>query len=294
MAHRASLVGDVFRPLLPLLNMLDGVPLGTLMEAVVGDGDGSSLADCDVSAFDLPEGFVLLDRRGLTTLCEVVLEMAECSPLLSLLPKTIEGIDRIEYVGALILYTVEDPCALYRLLTHPLNVSGVRSKATLRWQLRYLKLLTVALQIVPKDSEYWYLGVIYRGVSIEGNAALQLKYDNYKEAFKIGTQLVFAAPTSATKDSSIAGMFTKGIQFVFQGDRPDIGPGGVLFKGGDLSVFSEEEVLMLSPSTFIVVAVTKVQDTVVVMLQVLDLLSLATLHRVPIIPATLLSPAVSF
>ena len=247
--------------------MLDDVPLGTLVEAVAG-GDGNSLADCDISAIDLPEGFVMLDRPGLTTLCEVVLEMAESSPLLSLLPEIIEGINRTEFVGATILYTMEEPCCLYRLLTHPLNVNGIRSKASLRCQLRYLKLLTMALHLVPRDSEYWYTGVVYRGVSTEGSAALQWKYENFKEAFKPGTQLVFAAPTSATKDSSIAGIFTKGIQFVFQGDRPDSGPGGVTLKAGDLSVYNEEEVLLASPSTFCVVAATKVQETVVVVLQV--------------------------
>jgi hypothetical protein len=265
--QRAALVGDVFRPLLPLLNMLDGVPPGTLIEAVAG-GDGSSLADCDISALGLLADFVLLDRNGLQTLCEAVLEMAENSHLMRLLPETIEGIPRVNFAAALILFTLEEPCALYRLVTHPLNVNGVRSKAMLRCQLRYLKLVTIALRFVPRQSEYWFTGVVYRGVSIEGNPVLQSKHENYQDAFSPGTQLVFAAPTSTTKSSSIAGMFTKGIQFVFQGDRPDCGPGGVLLKAGDLSVYEEEEVLLSAPSTFRVVAATKVQDTVVVMLQV--------------------------
>jgi hypothetical protein len=252
--------------------MLNDIPLVTLIEAVAGSGDGNSLADCDVSALDLPTGFVLLDRTGLMTLCQVVLEMAECSPLLMLLPESIEGIDRIQFVGALILYTMETPCALYRLITHPLNVNGIRSKAALKCQLRYLKLISVAIHIVPRDSEYWYNGIIYRGVSIENNPTLQWKYEDFKEAFKPGTQLVFAAPTSTTKDSSIARMFTKGIQFIFQGDRPDSGPGGVLLKSGDLSVYEEDEVMLSSPGIFCVVAATQVQETVVVVVQVPKLL----------------------
>jgi hypothetical protein len=268
MATRATLAGDgCFRPLIPLLNMLDDVPLVTLMEAVAGV-DGNSLADCDLSALQMPADFVLLNRAGLVTLCDVVLEMAQSSPLLSLLPEAIEGIKATEFIGALIMYTLETPCAVYQLLNHPLNINGIRSKAALRWQLRYLKLLTMALRIVPRDSAYWYTGVIYRGVSIESNATLREKYENFKEAFKPGALLVFAAPTSATKDSSIAGRFTKGIQFVFQGDRPDKGPGGVELKAGDISVYEEAEVLISAPSSFCVVAATRVQDTLVVTLQV--------------------------
>ena len=242
--QRVNLFGDVFRSILPLHNMLNDVEVTSLVEAVAS-GDGNSLVDCDISSLDLPEGFQMLDRSGLTTLCEAVLEMAENSPLLSLLPESVEGIRSVELIGALILNTMEEPCCLYRLITNPLNVNGVRSKATLKCQLRYLKLLTIALRVVPRSSEYWYTGVVYRGVSIEGNAALQSKYENFKEAFKPGTQIVFAAPTSTTTDSSIAGMFTKGIQFVFQGDSPNSGPGGVKLKPGDLSVYSNEEELLL-------------------------------------------------
>ena len=268
LTKRANLFGNVFRSILPLIHMLDDVPFVSLTAAVAGD-DGNSLADCDLSAIDLPPGFKMEDRCGLRTLCELVLEMAKRSPLLALLPETMEGVNRIEFVGALILYSMEEPCGLYRLITNPLNVHGVRSKAALRCQLRYLKLLTVALQIVPKDCEYWYTGVIYRGVSTEGDAALQQKYENFKDDFKPGTQLVFAAPATATKVPSTAGQFTKGFQFVFQGDRPDRGPGGVMLKAGDLSVYEEEEeVLLVSPSTFTVVAATKVQEIVVVTLQV--------------------------
>ena len=67
MAQRANLVGDVFRSILPLLNMMDGIPIGTLMEAVAGD-DG--LADCDVSALDLPKDFAPLDRPTWIAVCE--------------------------------------------------------------------------------------------------------------------------------------------------------------------------------------------------------------------------------
>ena len=157
---------------------------------------------------------------------------------------------------------------MYRLISQPLNVNGVRSKNQLSCQLRYLKLLTVALRLVPRDSEYWYGGVVYRGVSIEGNPILQAKYDNYKTAFAKGTKITFAAPTSTTTNDEIAAYFAKGIQYVIQGDRPNNGPGGVVLKSGDLSVYEEDEVLLAAPMTFEVVAALKAQDNLMVVMQV--------------------------
>ena len=263
--NRHCLLGDVFRPIISLLGMLNGVPLVTLLESVA-ECIGDSIADCDPS--NLPAGFVLPSRAELATLCKVVLEMAEVSPLLKKLPQTVDGIDRINLVGALILYTMEEPCAVYRLISQPLNVNGVRSKAQLSCQLRYLKLLSVALRLVPKDSEYWFSGVVYRGVSIDGNPILQAKYDDYKTAFAQGTRITFAAPTSTTTNDEIAAYFAKGIQYVIQGDRPDNGPGGVMLKSGDLSIYNEDEVLLAAPMTFEVVAALKVENTVVVVMQV--------------------------
>ena len=57
-------------------------------------------------------------------------------------------------------------------------------------------------------------------------------------------------------------------QFVIMGERPNVGPGGVYLRGGDISCFVEDEVLLLAPIVFEVVGATKVQDTVVVILQV--------------------------
>jgi hypothetical protein len=56
---------------------------------------------------------------------------------------------------------------------------------------------------------------------------------------------------------------------VIQGEQPNVGPGGVLLRVGELSVFEEDEVLLEAPMAFEVVASTKVENTVVVVMQVL-------------------------
>ena len=265
--HRDNLLGDVFRPIFPLIGMLNGQPLVTFFDAVAGQR-GNCLADCDLSVFDLPPSRVMLSPSDLRTLCEEVLDMAKCSPLIGKLPETVDGIDRANLLAALIFYTVEEPFPFYLLVSQPLNVSGVRSKLQLTCQLPFLKLLTVALASVPRDSEYWYSGVVYRGVKVDASEILKAKYDNYITAFAPGTKITFAAPTSTTTNSVVAGSFTRGIQYVMQGERPDCGPGGIALKAGDLSVYDEDEVLLTAPLSFEVVACTKVDTTVVVVLQV--------------------------
>ena len=266
-SHRDNLLGDVFRPIFPLLGMLNGQQLITLFDAVAGQR-GNCLADCDLSAFDLPPGVVMPSLPDLQTLCEEVLHMAKSSPLMRKLPETVDGVDRANLLAALIFYTVEDPFPFYLLVSQPLNVSGVRSKLQLTCQLPFLKLLTVAIAAVTRDGEYWYSGVLYRGVKVEGSKILKAKYDDYIAAFAPGTKVTFAAPTSATTNSVVASSFTRGIQYVIQGERPDCGPGGVALKAGDLSVYAEDEVLLPAPLSFEVVACTKVDTTVVVVLQV--------------------------
>ena len=213
MAARQNLICD-FRPILPLQGMLNDVPLCTLEEAVAGNG-GVCLASCDAAALSLAAGVTIPPRFQLVSLCAAALEMAEYSPLSKLIPSQVLGIDRLNLVAAIILYTMEDPFPFYRLVTQPLNVNGIRLKAQLINQLPYLKLLTVALRYVPRDSEYWSEKVLYRGVNIEGIPSLQEKYDHFETAFAPGVKMTFSAPTSTSTNSKVAGNFTKGIQAKF-------------------------------------------------------------------------------
>jgi len=210
MIERQSLIGD-FRPVLPLQGMLNAVPLCTLIEALAGNS--GNLLNCLAAAtLDPPLGVTMPTRPELESLCEAALEMAEDSPLLPMLPPKVSGIDRKNLVAALIVFTMEDPFPFYRLVTQPLNVKGVRSKALLTNQMPYLKLLTVALRSVPRNSKYWCDKVLYRGVSIEGNPALKENYDNFEIAYAPGVKMTLSAPTSTSTKAKIAATFAKGIQ----------------------------------------------------------------------------------
>ncbi len=202
-----------------LQGMLDAVPLVSLRRAVADGKPGHCLADCEEEVFGK-----LPPRHKLLPSCEQAMEMARRSPLMNALPCDIENLPSENFVAALIIYTMEEPVPFYKLITKSLNAQGV-SKHKLRCQLPFLKLLTVCQESIPKDSSYWYLGVLYRGQSVDQSPLLQYQYDHYQTAFAPGTIITFAAPTSTTTDPSIAGRFTRGIQFVFQGDTPDRGPG---------------------------------------------------------------------
>lgn len=264
--NRLALLGDLFAPVLPLLSMLDEVPVVTLTEAVVRNSEGKSLSDAEVKQYRLPD---MPARHSLRTLCEGVLESALFNPLLPQMPPTIHGIDSHHFVAALIMYTMETPYPFYRLITCPLNVHGVRNKDSLQCQLRFMKLLTLALRYVPRTGEFWYTGPVYRGVSIE-NRQLRAKYENFETAFAPRTRITFAAPTSTTLRSQRASEFTDGIQYVIQGERGEGGPGGVYLMPGVLSVFDEEEVLLEAPLVCEVVAATKPDRTVIVVLRAIN------------------------
>ena len=98
----------------------------------------------------------------------------------------------------------------------------------------YLKLLTLALRALPKDSSYWFKGALYRGLDTSKSPLLREKYDNYATSFSIC--------------SKVAGSFTKGIQIVWTDGE------GARLK--DLSAFiDEDEVLVEGPSQYQINAV---------------------------------------
>ena len=104
---------------------------------------------------------------------------------------------------------------------------------------------------------------MYRGINIDLNPAMKQKYDTYETAFAVGTKITVPAPTSCTTSDHIASEFTNGIQLMIQNQS------GVMMVPGQLSAFEEDEVMPPFPSSYKVVARSKVQDTVVVVMQAL-------------------------
>jgi hypothetical protein len=90
---------------------------------------------------------------------------------------------------------------------------------------------------------------------------MKQKYDAYETAFAVGTTLTFPAPTACSTSDVVAGKFMKGIQLVIHRAA------GVALVPGQLSAYDESEVMLPFPSTFKVIARSKVQDTVVVMIE---------------------------
>ncbi len=103
--------------------------------------------------------------------------------------------------------------------------------------------------------------MLYRGINIDLNPVMKQKYDTYETAFAVGAKLTFPAPTSCTTSDVIAGEFTKGIQLVIQKAS------GVKLLPGQLSAFCEDEVMPSFPSSYKVIARSKVQDTVVIVIE---------------------------
>jgi hypothetical protein len=107
--------------------------------------------------------------------------------------------------------------------------------------------------------------VLYRGINIDLNSDMKQKHDTYETAFDVGTRITFPAPTSCTTSDVIAGEFTKGIQLVIQKAS------GVKLICGELSAFGEDEVMPSFPSSYTVIARSKVQDTVVIVIEAIPI-----------------------
>jgi hypothetical protein len=103
--------------------------------------------------------------------------------------------------------------------------------------------------------------VLYRGINKDLSPIMKAKYDSYETAFAVGTKLTFPAPTACSTSDMVAGQFMNGIQLVIQN------AGGVALLPGQLSAYDESEVMLPFPSSFKVVARSKVQETVVVVIE---------------------------
>jgi hypothetical protein len=240
--------GSMWAPIASLQCMLDSVPILPLHEALAAFDDGSSSAPSQDMLFEM---------------CRLALEMANHSALLNDLPAQIHGLPAVNFVGALVVYSFEEPIHVYSLICDPLNRPGDRNRDSFQTILPFLKLITLAQRSVPEDSEYFFQSKsLYRGVSIDRNDGLRAKYDDYAKAYAEGTMITFPAPTSTSVNDTVASEFTKGIQFVIHDAI------GIRLKGNELSPFLEDEVLLEAPLVCRVISRTKVQNTVVVGLKV--------------------------
>ena len=125
-------------------------------------------------------------------------------------------------------------------------------------------MLLVLARLTASDTACRYDGVLYRGINKDLNPIMKTKYDTYETAFAVGTKLTFPAPTACSTSDVVAGDFTNGIQLVIQK------AGGVSLLPGQLSAYDESEVMLPFPSSFKVIARSKVQDTVVVVIEAID------------------------
>ena len=106
--------------------------------------------------------------------------------------------------------------------------------------------------------------MLYRGINKDLSPVMKTKYDTYETAFAVGSKLTFPAPTACSTSDVVAGDFTNGIQLVIQN------AGGVALLPGQLSAYDESEVMLPFPCSFKVVARSKVQDTVVVVIEAIS------------------------
>jgi hypothetical protein len=106
-----------------------------------------------------------------------------------------------------------------------------------------------------------YSGTLYRGINKDSNPIMRHKYDEYETEFAIGSLVTFPAPTSCTISDAVASGFTNGIHLVIQKAS------GVKLLPGQLSAYDEAEVMPPFPSCYVVTARSKVQDTVVVVIE---------------------------
>ena len=76
----------------------------------------------------------------------------------SYMPPVHDGVPAVEFVAALVLYTMQHPFPVFRLVTEPLNVSGGRDLSNFVSLRPYMKLLAIAIDLVPRTCPYWFTG----------------------------------------------------------------------------------------------------------------------------------------
>jgi hypothetical protein len=108
----------------------------------------------------------------------------------------------ISWKMAIVIYTMEAPCQLYRLINAPLNTKFKYSSALVHHH-DFYRLLLTALSRWP----YKHRGVVYRGITVGENEQLKRIVDSPEELLKEGTVLTFASFTSASTNKQDAERF---------------------------------------------------------------------------------------
>ncbi|CAL1132859.1 unnamed protein product [Cladocopium goreaui] len=159
------------------------------------------------------------------------------------------------------LYTAEEPLPLYKALNEPFHATS-RSPNSITNQAPFLKIMAQAVRALAKGKAL-YTGPAYRGVKVAKSPLLKRKYENYSEAFKVGSRVTFAAFTSLSLADSTAESFGDRILFQFTRVR------GVRI--AELSAIpSELEILVEPPAVFKVTSCAKFHGVLSVVLEAVE------------------------
>eukprot|EP00050_Salpingoeca_kvevrii_P013793 m.31083 g.31083 ORF g.31083 m.31083 type:complete len:721 (+) comp5304_c0_seq1:82-2244(+) len=137
---------------------------------------------------------------------------------------------------AIHLYTMEDPCPIYRLLNASFNARK-KGRSTLYRIRRFLPILLSALDALPESLQH--SGTLYRGVDCQKSIYFQNLLVHRQALLAPGSTLNFAGFTSASPSKEVALCFARGLVFVLEGVRG--------YQIGALSRFKENEILISPP-----------------------------------------------
>jgi len=239
-AKAADDVGDLHSSVASLNGCLRKVPNVNVGKALLGPGP------CLLKA--LPKTSAEKLRKMLEA------HEFECE---ALKPSTLSMQHRL----AVRLYTAEEPLPLYKALNEPFHATS-RSSNSITNQAPFLKIMAQAVRALAKGKAL-YTGPAYRGVKVAKSPLLKRKYENYSEAFKVGSRVTFAAFTSLSLADSTAESFGDRILFQFTRVR------GVRI--AELSAIpSELEILVEPPAVFKVTSCAKFHGVLSVVLEAVE------------------------
>jgi hypothetical protein len=228
--------------------ILDEITTVSLLLALLGTG--SSKYRCIAS------GYPLLNRAHLQSMHDASVRHVSSSEALQLFPSNIPALD---VLAAVAIMTMGQPLKLEQSINSTLRHLGdgflndVCADEFLNIAPFY-KLYLLALFSIPKQSKYWFKGVLYRGLSISSSSL-----DDFRESHNPGCVFTFHHAVSFSDDPCTASNFGN-IQFIW--------PEGEGFLLRDLSFWpSEREVLVGAPSCFKVVTADNVDEKLVFTIQ---------------------------
>ena len=144
----------------------------------------------------------------------------------------------ISWKIAIIIYTMERPYQLYRLVNAHFHTNSPSADIMVH-HMGYIKLLPTAFDNLPKSLEY--TGTFYRGINVGKKETLKNMVANPETYFKANTILTFAGFTSASKNKAIGQNFCKGLMYEM---RNVVG-----YDITSLSLYQEMEVILPPPIT---------------------------------------------